>query len=599
MAGNTLDLTHNALRVLERRYLRKDEKGETFETPEEMFERVAGYIADVDVRLDPSADPEERKSVYLDMISSLRFLPNSPTLMNAGTSEGQLSACFVIPVGDSIKEIFGAVALMAEIHQSGGGTGFSFSKLRPKSDLVGTTGGVAAGPVAFMEIFDKATDVVKQGGRRRGANMGVLGVDHPDVLEFIRAKRGPRKRLANFNLSVALTDGFMHALERGEDYPLVNPRTGCETGRLPADEVFDELARGAWECGDPGVLFMDRINALNPVPCAGVMEATNPCGEQPLQPYESCNLGSINLSRFVVGGSVDWDGLRGCVREAVRFLDNVIEANRYPDIRITEATLANRKVGLGVMGFAEMLIEMGIPYASERALDTAGEVMAFITAHAREASEELGRLRGDFPNFRGSVHESRGHKHMRNATVTTVAPAGTIGIIAGTSGGIEPLFAVAYRRLVMEGEELREVNRLFVDRAKLGGYYSDGLIEKAANTGSIRWMKEVPEADRRLFETALDISPEWHIRMQAAFQKHSDNAVSKTVNLPEEADVNEVKEVYRLAYELDCKGVTVFRHGSKGEQPILLGHLGGPSGEGETPVEVTPEFAGECRQCNV
>jgi len=587
-------LTENALKVLERRYLQKDEEGNTVETPAEMFRRVAKHVAAVDARYGTGHPGED---AYYEMLAGLEFLPNSPTLMNAGTRQGQLSACFVIPVGDSIREIFGAVSLMACIHQSGGGTGFSFSRLRPKNDPVGATGGVAAGPVAFMEVFDKATDVVKQGGRRRGANMGVLDVCHPDILEFIRAKRNSGY-LTNFNLSVAVTDAFMDALGTGGDCPLVNPRTGSETGRVPAELIFGELAESAYLCGDPGVIFIDRVNAHNPTPAAGRIVATNPCGEQPLLPYESCNLGSVNLSRFVRGGSVDWERLGATARRAVRFLDNVIDVNRYPDERIHAATHANRKVGLGVMGFADMLIMLGIPYASESAIKTGKEVMRFLTEEARAASEELGRERGSFPNFRDSIYESRGIKYMRNATVTTVAPTGTLGIIAGASGGIEPLFAVAFRRLVMDHTELTEVNRLFVARAKEKGYFSDELIHHASGTGSVQWMEEVPAKDRELFATSLDVPPEWHVRMQAAFQEHTDNAVSKTVNLPEGAGVEAVRDIYMLAYELGCKGVTVFRQGCKPFQPVVLGHLGGPESGGE-PVEVTGEFDGECRQCSV
>ena len=586
-------LSGNALKVLERRYLLKDGEGNVIEGPGGLFRRVARAVAGVDARY--GEDAREREEVYFDLMSSLQFLPNSPTLMNAGTRIGQYSACFVIPVGDSMKEIFSALAAMAAIHQSGGGTGFSFSRLRPKNDIVGSTGGIASGPVSFMRVFDQATEVIKQGGRRRGANMGILQADHPDILEFIDAKKNGGFR--NFNLSVAVPDGFMEKLEPGETYPLVNPRNAKVTGSLDARYVWERIAEAAWSTGDPGVIFIDRVNALNPTPQAGTIEATNPCGEQPLLPFESCNLGSINLKTIISGGGIDWDKLRRLVREAVQFLDNIIDANRYPLPEIEAITLANRKIGLGVMGFAEMLIMLGIPYASEEALGVADELMKFISEEGIRRSEELAESRGSFPNFTGSIWERRGMKRMRNATVTTVAPTGTIGIIAGASSGIEPLFAVAYTRKAMGGVPLPEVNEIFLDMARERGIYSEGLMEEIIRKGSLGEFAGIPDDLKRLFETALEIPPEWHVRMQAAFQRHTDNAVSKTINLPREATPDDIKEAYSLAYGLGCKGVTVFRYGCKGEQVLSVGYEEARKSR-ESGIEVSGDYSGECRTCS-
>ena len=586
-------LTGNALKVLERRYLLKDGGGNVIEDPDGLFRRVAKAVAAVDARYGEKAG--EREEVYFGLMSSLQFLPNSPTLMNAGTRIGQYSACFVIPVGDSMKEIFSALAAMAAIHQSGGGTGFSFSMLRPKNDIVGSTGGIASGPVSFMRVFDQATEVIKQGGRRRGANMGILRADHPDILEFIDAKKNGGFR--NFNLSVAVPDGFMKNLEFGEKYPLVNPRNAKVTGSIGTRYVWERIAEAACSTGDPGVIFIDKVNALNPTPQAGTIEATNPCGEQPLLPYESCNLGSINLKTIISGGGIDWDKLRRLVREAVQFLDNIIDANRYPLPEIEAITLANRKIGLGVMGFAEMLIMLGIPYASEEALGVADELMKFISEEGIRRSEELAESRGSFPNFHGSIWERRGLKHMRNATVTTVAPTGTIGIIAGASSGIEPLFAVAYTRKAMGGVALPEINGIFLDMARERGIYSDGLIEEIIRKGSLGEVAGVPGDMKRLFETALEIPPEWHVRMQAAFQRHTDNAVSKTINLPREATPDDIKEAYSLAYGLGCKGVTVFRYGCKGEQVLSVGDEEARKSR-ESGIEVSGDYSGECRTCS-
>ena len=568
-----LKLSVNAVILLQKRYLRRDDTGRIIETPSEMFKRVARCIAKVEGRYGGDVDKAEKE--FYNLMTSLHFLPNSPTLMNAGTPIGQLSACFVLPVEDSIRGIFNALKYMALIHQSGGGTGFSFSKLRPKGDIVRSTHGVASGPVSFMRIFDAAAEVIKQGGRRRGANMGVLDVTHPDIMEFIGCKSGGNA-FTNFNLSVAITDEFMRKVEAGEEYSLINPRTGQEVKKMPARSVFDFIVTMAWSTGDPGLLFIDRINEANPTPHVGRIEATNPCGEQPLLPYESCNLGSINLAKMVKDGKIDWDKLKETARLAVQFLDDVIDANKYPLKKIEQVTKSNRKIGVGVMGFAEMLIQLGVPYASERALQIAQDVMRFISEVCRERSRELGEERGSFPNFHGSVWEKKGCSAMRNATVTTIAPTGSISIIAGCSSGIEPIFAVSYVRNVLEGTRLLEVNRYFEEVAKREGFYSEQLMHKIAKTGTLRGLAEVPEHVKEIFQTAFDVPPEWHVKMQAAFQKYTDNAVSKTVNLPYEATTEDVRKVFMLAYKLGCKGITVYRYGSKSEQVLYLGGLERP-----------------------
>ncbi|MEM2182886.1 MAG: vitamin B12-dependent ribonucleotide reductase [Candidatus Bathyarchaeia archaeon] len=591
-----LKLSLNAISVLERRYLLKDESGRVIETPSQMFRRVAKAIAKVDALYDKSANVEAVEEEFYRVMANLEFLPNSPTLMNAGTDIGQLSACFVLPVGDSIEEIFDALKYMALIHKSGGGTGFSFSRLRPRGDVVKSTMGVASGPVSFMRIFDVATEVIKQGGKRRGANMGILRVDHPDIIEFITAKE-KEGVLTNFNISVGATDEFMEAVENDEYYSLVNPRNGAVVKRLKARAVFDLIATAAWKTGDPGLVFLDEINRRNPTPHVGVIESTNPCGEVPLLPYESCNLGSINLSRMVRDGEIDWDKLRRTIRIAVHFLDNVIDANKYPIPQIEKATKANRKIGLGVMGFAEMLIKLGIPYDSDEAIAIAEKVMSFISEEARKKSVELGEERGSFPNFPGSIWDKMGYKAMRNATVTSIAPTGTISIIAGTSSGIEPLFAVAFVRNVM-GTQLFEVNSVFEQIAKERGFYSTELISKIAKTGSVQGLSEVPPDVKRIFVTALEIAPEWHVRMQAAFQKYTDNAVSKTVNLPHEATIDDVRRIFMMAWKLKCKGITVYRYGSKAEQVLVVGGVQTPSlSTTTTPppyIQASAEFAGEC-----
>ncbi|MEM3597075.1 MAG: vitamin B12-dependent ribonucleotide reductase [Candidatus Bathyarchaeia archaeon] len=580
-------LTVNALEVLNRRYLLKDEAEKIIETPSQMFMRVAKAIAKVDKEYGES--PKESEKIFYGMMARLEFIPNSPTLFNAGTELGQLSACFVLPVEDSLESIFTAVKNMALIEKSGGGVGFDFSKLRPNGDIVRSTKGVASGPVSFMRVFDTATEVIKAGGKRRGAMMGILRVDHPDIVEFITSKQKPGF-LSNFNISVAVTDEFMSNVENDEEYWLVNPRNRERVKKLKARNIWNLMAESAWASGDPGVIFIDEINRHNPTPEVGKIEATNPCGEQPLLPYESCNLGSINLSRMVVNGKVDWDKLRETVRNAVHFLDNVIDANKYPLKEIEVITRANRKIGLGVMGFADMLIKLGIRYDSEEALQLAEKLMKFIDEEAHKKSMEIAEERGSFPNFEKSIWKDR-YKAMRNATVTTIAPTGSISIIAGCSSGIEPIFAISFIRNVLGGTRLFETNPLFELVAKERGFYSAKLLEEIAKTGSVQKIDSVPEDVKRIFVTALDIAPEWHVRMQAAFQKYTDNAVSKTVNMPTNATVEDVKRVYELAWRLKCKGITVFRYGSKPEQVLYIGEVKAKEAKF---VAAESEYAGGC-----
>ena len=559
-----LNLSANAMQVLETRYLSRDPAGRIAETPEQMLSRVAGHVAQAEKRY--GGDVEHYSRRFLEMMARLEFLPNSPTLMNAGLPLGQLSACFVLPVEDSLPGIFDALKNMALIHQSGGGTGFSFSRLRPRNDVVGATGGVASGPVSFMRIFDAATDVIKQGGRRRGANMAALRVDHPDILEFIGAKERTGS-LENFNISVAATDEFMAKARAGGEIDLINPRTGRASGRMDAGEIMDRIAGAAWRGGDPGMIFIDRINAAHPLP--GTIEATNPCGEQPLLPYESCNLGSINLSRMVKAGEVDWERLGELVALAVRFLDDVIDVNRFPlpEIEAGYAAVAqDRPGGDGLCRDADPP-EYLLPLAAGGGDGGEGDEV-----HLRRgppASARLGEERGSFPLLEQS--SLKGWAAMRNATLTTVAPTGTISIIAGTSSGIEPLFALAYVRNVLEGARLLEVSPLFQAAAEARGIYSPELQAELARKGTAAGLAGVPEEMKDLFVTALEIPPEQHVRVQAAFQKYTDNAVSKTVNLAEKATVEDVRAVYHLAYDLGCKGVTVFRYGSR-SQVLYLGN---------------------------
>ena len=589
--SDELKLPLSAVKVLERRYLQKDEEGRVVETPAEMFRRVAGAVSEAEEAYDADrrAEVEER---FFEMLSSLRFLPNSPCLMNAGTPLGQLAACFTLTVEDSMEGIFGTLKHMAIIHQSGGGTGFSFSRLRPKGDVVSSTMGIASGPVSFMSIFDKATDVVRQGGRRRGANMGILQADHPDVLEFIICKRDGIS-FRNFNISVAAPDDFMIRVRRNTSYQLVNPRTGKPAGKLPAAVLWPYLITNAWEVGDPGVIFIDEINRRQPTPALGPIESTNPCGEMPLLPYESCNLGSVNLGKFVEEREINWPGLAETVTWAVRFLDDVIDVTRFPIPEVVEVTTSNRKIGLGVMGFADFLIKLGIPYDRPKARRLAERLMAFITQTARQASVALGRDRGPFPNIRRSVWPRRGHRTLRNATTTTIAPTGTISIIAGCSSGIEPLFAVSYWRNIMEGTQLFEMHPLFKQALQEQGLASEELLAEVARQGSLADIRAVPPELKKLFLTSGDISPEVHVRMQASFQKYTDNAVSKTVNLPAEATVEDVSRIYHLAHRLKCKGITVYRVGSKTAEPISWGPARAAQPD-EHVIRVTLEESGPC-----
>ncbi|WP_094226994.1 adenosylcobalamin-dependent ribonucleoside-diphosphate reductase [Methanolobus psychrotolerans] len=563
-----LKLSVNAVRVLERRYLLKDTESNIIETPAGMFRRVAKTVASVDRRY--GEDAKKTEEDFYRMMANLEFLPNTPTLMNAGTDMGQLSACFVLPVEDSLRGIFGALTNMALIHQSGGGTGFSFSGLRPSGDVVRSTRGVASGPVSFMRIFDQATEVIKQGGKRRGANMGILRVDHPDIIKFITSKE-KEGFLDNFNISVGVTDKFMKAVENDREYDLINPRTGESTNKLRAKEVFDLIVTMAWRTGDPGLVFLDEMNRKHPVSHVGIIESTNPCGEIPLLPYESCNLGSVNVSRMVSDGKIDWEKLSETTRLGVHFLDNVIDANKYPLEDIERISKNNRKIGLGVMGFAEMLAILAIPYDSEEAIKTAEKIMKFIRDESVKRSVELGNSRGSFPNFRGSMWENN-YRSMRNATVNTVAPTGTISIIANTSSGIEPIFALSFVRNVM-GTQLLELNPIFEKIAKDRGFFSGDIMIEIARTGSLKSIPDIPGDIKRVFVTSLDIAPQWHVRMQAAFQMYVDNAVAKTVNLPASATMEEIRKIYVMAYELKCKGITVYRYGSKARQVLVIDGL--------------------------
>ena len=595
----------NAEKVLSKRYYRKDENGQCVEDATGLFWRVASSVAAEEAKYEQSPwKPDALARAFYDMMTDWRFLPNSPTLMNAGSELGQLSACFVLPVGDSIEEIFDAVKFAAMIHKSGGGTGFSFSRLRPKASRVGSTGGVASGPVSFLRIFNTATEQIKQGGTRRGANMGILRVDHPDIVEFIRAKE-KEGEFNNFNLSVGLTEAFMQAVERDENYELTDPHTGKVTGSLRAREIFDLLVCRAWQTGDPGIVFLDRINRDNPTPAQGEIESTNPCGEQPLLPYEACNLGSINLACFFVPGhahdedpaaaGIDWDGLKQVVHLAVRFLDNVIDASRFPLDRIDETVRRNRKIGLGVMGFADLLFQLGIPYDSEAGIALAERIMGFINAEGHAASARLAEERGPFPAYAESVFPQRGEGPYRNATVTTIAPTGTLSIIGGCSSGVEPLFALCFTRNILDGERLVEVNPYFEAALKEAGLGTPELMEQVVEKGSIQSLDALPAAMRKVFVTAMDIDPVWHLRMQAAFQRHTDNAVSKTVNLPHSATEQDIHDIYWLAYKEGCKGVTVYRDGCKSLQVLATGE-GQKKMDGEAPAPAEKPRLGVVRK---
>jgi ribonucleoside-diphosphate reductase alpha chain len=559
--------------ILEKRYLKKDGAGRVIESPAEMFWRVARNVAEADLQYSKEASVDRISETFFRMMASLDFLPNSPCLMNAGRDLQQLAACFVLPVEDSLDSIFETVKQTALIHQSGGGTGFSFSNLRPKNDPVQSTGGVASGPVSFMKVFNMATEVIKQGGTRRGANMGVLRVDHPDILEFITIKKNASE-MSNFNLSVGLTREFMAALEQDGEYCLLNPRTKEEVGKLKAAEVFDAIVTAAWETGDPGVLFLDRINDANPTPQLGEIESTNPCGEVPLLSFEPCVLGSINLSHMVIERNgkrdADFDKIRTTVRQGVHFLDNVIDMNEYPLPQISRMARGNRKIGLGVMGLAHFFIRLGIPYNSPQALDLSKRVMSFIQQGAREKSMELADERGVFPNYLGSNYSRNGVK-LRNATVTTIAPTGTLSLIANCSSGIEPLFAVQYTRRALDNMEFEITDPVFIELGEREGYLNSEVLEALASGAALRKIPQVPERIKDLFVTTFEIPPVWHVKIQAAFQAYTDNAVSKTINFPRDSTKGDVKEAYLLAYREGCKGITIYRSGSKSGQVLACG----------------------------
>lgn len=591
-----MPISDNARQVLEKRYLIRDEQGRPTETVEGLFHRVADAIAAADALFDPGADVEALSQSFYDMMTDLDFLPNSPTLMNAGRPLGQLSACFVLPVGDSMEEIFDTIKNAALIHKSGGGTGFSFSRLRPKGSTVNSTGGVASGPISFMKVFNAATEAVKQGGTRRGANMGILRVDHPDILEFISCKNNTSD-LTNFNISVGLTEAFMGAVDTGAEYDLVDPATAKVTGRLDARTVFDAIVTSAWRTGEPGIIFLDRLNRDNPTPLHGEIESTNPCGEQPLMPYEACNLGSINLVNHLKPEGkthvLDRDKLAATVHKAVHFLDNVIEANKYPLPEIDAETRATRKIGLGVMGFADMLLLMGIPYDSDEGVAMGRAVMELIQTEGHRASEALAQARGAFPLFEESTYKNGAP--LRNATVTTVAPTGTLSILAGVSSGVEPVFAYAYIRNVMDGAHLIETNQILKDALAAAGIYSEALMHQIVEQGTLAHIDAIPGDMKQVFVCAHDVAPIWHVKMQAAFQAFTDNAVSKTVNFPNSATKEEVAQVYTLAYALGCKGTTIYRDGSRDEQVLNIGKVNGKEKPEEKPVDyVEAVLAADC-----
>jgi len=576
-----VEISQNARSVLEKRYLQKDINGNICETPEQLLSRVAHNIAQAE-QIYGKYSVGEVGQKFFELMDRLEFLPNSPTLMNAGRELQQLAACFVLPVEDSIEGIFDAVKYAALIHKSGGGTGFSFSRLRPKGDVVSSTNGVASGPVSFMKVFNAATEEIKQGGTRKGANMGILRVDHPDILEFISAK-SDTAHFTNFNFSVAVTDDFMEALATNQTYQLINPRTKMSVDQISANKVFEHIVENAWLTGEPGIIFIDRINQHNPTPIIAKIESTNPCGEQPLLPFESCTLGSINLAKFVKDGLIDWKRISYVVHTAVHFLDNVIDVNKYPLPQIETITKANRKIGLGVMGFADMLIQLGISYQSDEALNIAERIMEFIRQEARAASSELAEWRGQFPAYTGSIYDNGQYPKLRNATLTTIAPTGTISMIANCSSGIEPLYAVAYVRNVLDNSTLIELNQYFEKMAKAHRFYSQQLMDTITKQGNLEGITAIPEEIRKLYITAHEISPQFHVQMQAAFQKHTDNAVSKTVNLSHNASKKQVAEIFKLAYQLKCKGVTVYRDGSRAQQVLTVAQ---PVNQTDTEIDI-------------
>ena len=583
-----MPISENARAVLEKRYLIRDENGRPTETVDGLFHRVADAIAQADAVFDADANVAATAQSFYEMMTELEFLPNSPTLMNAGRPLGQLSACFVLPVGDSMEEIFDAIKNAALIHKSGGGTGFSFSRLRSRGSTVNSTGGVASGPISFMKVFNAATEAVKQGGTRRGANMGILRVDHPDIMDFISCKNDTHE-ITNFNLSVGITEAFMKAVEQNTDYALVDPASHQITGRLNARKVFEAIINSAWQTGEPGIIFLDRLNRDNPVPSLGEIESTNPCGEQPLLPYEACNLGSINLVQHLKetpdGWVLDKEKLTATVYKAVHFLDNVIEVNKYPLPEIDRMTRSTRKIGLGVMGFADMLLYLGIPYNSEEGVEMGRTVMELVESAGHRASQELAAQRGAFPTFAESIF--RDGAPMRNATVTTIAPTGTLSIIAGVSSGVEPVFAYAYIRNVMDNTHLIEANGILKDVLVRRGLYTEELMQQIVEQGSLAHIAGIPEDIRKVFVCAHDVSPIWHVKMQAAFQTYTDNAVSKTVNFPNSATREDVREVYELAYRLGCKGTTIYRDGSRQEQVLNIGKVN-DSRAAQQPQEDSP-----------
>ena len=623
-----LNLSKNAIKVLEKRYLKRDKNGVPTETPKDLFMRVASTLAEADRQFGATdSEIKETTKEFYDFITNRYFMPNSPTLMNAGRELGQLAACFVLPVEDSLEGIFETVKNTALIHKSGGGTGFSFSRLRPKNDVVRSTMGVSSGPVSFMEVFNAATEAVKQGGTRRGANMGILRVDHPDILEFINCK-SDNNRLNNFNISVAITDKFMEALKQGGDYELIHPRTKQPVGKLNAKEVFDLIVDGAWRNGEPGIIFIDKMNYDNPTPLIGEIESTNPCGEVPLLAYEACNLGSINLGLMLKGEkdnlSVDWDKLASVTKMAIHFLDNVIVINNYPLPQISEMVQNNRKIGLGVMGWADMLMQLGIGYNTEEGTKLAAQIMEFIDYHSKVKSIELAKTRGRFNNFKGSIYDGQNwltkkyngksagiitdemwaeldkqiaQVGIRNATTTCIAPTGTISMIAGASGGVEPLFGLVFIRDVMDGTKLVEVNPIFEAYAREHGFYSEELMKKISIDGTLAHCSEVPEEAKKIFVCAHDVSPYWHVKMQAAFQLHTDNAVSKTVNFEENATREDVADSYKLAFENNLKGITVYRNNSRQFQPMNLEKKEEKKMPEIKSVEIVEQHEGEEHKC--